>query len=113
MDKTQNAKVNFPDTDDEEIVILSDDEGNDVEFEVIAGIDYQDEYYMVLMPKGKVDGIEDDEAVIFRVEEDAADPEYINYLPVEDTALLDAVFSEYLKAVEAEEADYSTFEPNK
>lgn len=111
MDKNNNLKVDLPDTtEDAEIVVLTDDEGKDVEFEVAAGIDYQDGYYMVLVPKEKYDGIEEDEAIIFRVEEDENDPEYITYVPVEDESLLDALFAEYLKAVEAEEADYSGFE---
>lgn len=113
MDKNNNSNVDFPDLEEAEIVVLSDEEGNDVEFEVVAGIDYQDGYYMLLMPTNKVEGIEEDEAVIFRVEEDEQDPEYINYLPVEDEAILDAVFSEYLKAVEADEEEISASQTKK
>lgn len=74
------------------LITLTDEEGNDVEFEFLDLVEYQGGEYVVLLP---VDGEEDeaaDEVVILRVEENPDDPEQENYVGVEDDATLEAVF---------------------
>jgi len=68
------------------ILTLTDENGQDVNFEYLDCIDYEGDEYLVLMP-------EDDEAnevVILKVE--PVDEETENYLAVDDEAVLDAVF---------------------
>ena len=88
--------------DEEEIITLSDDEGKPVDFYEVACIEYQGEFYALLQPVEPLEGLADDEALIFKVTEEDEDTDVFE--PVHDESVLDAVFNEYLKALaEAEE----------
>ncbi|KPU28051.1 hypothetical protein TR13x_01525 [Caloranaerobacter sp. TR13] len=52
--------------DKQETIILIDEEGNEVEFEVIATFDIEDREYAVLLPINE----EEEEAYILRIESD-------------------------------------------
>ena len=69
------------------IITLTDENGNDVEFEYLDCIEYQDTEYLVLMPADE----DSNEIVILRIE--PVDEENENYLAVQDEAVLDAVYS--------------------
>ena len=66
------------------ILTLTDENGQDVDFEYLDCIEYQGTEYLVLMPTGE------DEIVIMEIE--PVDEENENYLAVEDEAVLDAVY---------------------
>lgn len=68
------------------ILTLTDENGQDVNFEYLDCLEYQGVEYLVLLPE------EDDsnELVILQVE--PVDEENENYLAVEDEAILNAVF---------------------
>lgn len=66
------------------ILTLTDENGQDVNFEYLDCLTYQDKEYLVLMPEGE------DEIVIMEIE--PVDEETENYLAVEDEAVLDAVY---------------------
>lgn len=68
------------------ILTLTDENGNDVEFEYMDCIEYQGKEYLVLMPLEE----DSDEIVILEIE--PVDEENENYLAVEDEAVLNAVF---------------------
>lgn len=68
------------------IVVLTDEEGNEVGFEFIDLIQYQGEEFVVLLPCED----EDDEVVILKVED--GDTEEENYVSVDDEDTLMAVF---------------------
>ena len=69
------------------ILTLTDENGNDVDFEYLDSIDYQGKEYLVLMP------CEEDSAEIVILEVEPVDEENENYLAVEDEKLLNAVYS--------------------
>ena len=69
------------------ILTLTDENGQDVNFEYLDCIDYEGVEYLVLMPEDE----EDNEVVILEVE--PVDEENENYLAVEDEAILNAVFA--------------------
>ena len=75
-------------TEEEEVSILTltDENGNDVNFEYLDCIEYQGKEYLVLMPEEE----EANELVILEVE--PVDEEVENYLAVEDEAILEAVY---------------------
>lgn len=83
------------------ILTLTDENGNDVEFEYLDCIEYQDKEYLVLMP---VEEEENNEIVILEVE--PVDEETENYLAVSDEAVLDAVYAIFKERY----ADVLTFE---
>lgn len=68
------------------IVVLTDEEGNEVGFEFIDLIQYQGEEFVVLLPCED----EDNEVVILKVED--GDTEEENYVSVDDEDTLMAVF---------------------
>jgi len=69
------------------IIVLTDENGEDVEFEYLDCIEYKDTEYMVLMPTEE----DSNEIVILQIE--PVDEENENYLAVEDEATLDAVYA--------------------
>ncbi len=72
------------------ILTLTDENGQDVNFEYLDCIDYEGKEYLVLMPESD-DEAENDEVVILEVE--PVDEEVENYLSVDDQEVLDAVFA--------------------
>lgn len=79
----------FPEENVEEeanIIVLTDDEGNDVEFEYLDTVEFEGSEYIVL-----IENTEDaDEAVILKIE--SLDDENETYVGVEDEDVLNSVF---------------------
>ena len=81
---------NVPENEEMEdnIIILNDEEGNEVEFEFLDLIEYEGEEYVVLLP---VEEAEDaGEVVILQVED--IDSEEESYISVDDEDTLNQVF---------------------
>ncbi|HOZ55037.1 MAG TPA: DUF1292 domain-containing protein [Clostridia bacterium] len=72
------------------IIVLNDEEGNDVQFEFLDLIEYEDEEYVVLLP---VEEDEEDsgEVVILKLEDTDSEEEE-SYVSVEDETILSKVF---------------------
>lgn len=75
------------------IIMLNDEEGNEIPFEFLDMIQYQEASYMVLLP---ADEEEADEVVILRLEEEE-DSDESTLSPVEDDDVLKAVFELFKK----------------
>ena len=78
---------------DDNIVVLNDEEGNEVQFEFLDLIDYEGEEYVILLPVAETEDAEADEVVILKTEKVAdenSDEE--SYVSVEDEDVLNAVF---------------------
>ena len=73
------------------VIILNDDEGNEVRFEFLDLIRYEEEDYVVLLPVPENGAEEDNEVVILKLEETDSDEEE-SYVSVDDEATLTAVF---------------------
>ena len=80
------------DTNNEEldnIIVLNDEEGNEVEFEFLDLIEYEGEEYVVLLP---VEESEDaGEVVILKLEDTESEDEE-SYVSVDDEDVLNKVF---------------------
>ena len=85
------------------IVTLINDNDEPTEFYEIACVEYEAEFYSLLQPVKPMDGIAEDEVIIFRLQEDETDPETDLFLPVSDEKLLEKVFEEYMRKVADEE----------
>ncbi len=68
------------------IITLTDENGNDTQFEYLDVIEYEGKEYLILMPADEGSA----EIVILEIE--PVDEETENYLAVEDEAVLDAVY---------------------
>lgn len=79
-------------------IILYDEDENPVEFEQVAIIPMNDAIYVILVPVTPMEGVGEDEGVVFVIEEDE-DNEPLLSIVVEDD-VVDAVFAEYEKLAE-------------
>ena len=69
------------------IIMLTDENGNDVEFEYLDCIDYEGKEYLVLIPNEE----DAEEVVILQIE--PVDEETENYISVENEETLNAVYA--------------------
>ena len=72
------------------IITLNDEDGNEVHFEFLDLIEYNDEEYVILLPVEETD--EAGEVVILKVEQTENEEEE-SYVGVEDDEELNAVFA--------------------
>lgn len=71
------------------IVVLTDEEGNDVEFEFLDVVQVDNKEYVILLP---VEEMEKGEVVIFRIEGDGEEESYIG---LEDEVEAEKVFNAF------------------
>ena len=70
------------------IVVLNDEEGNEVEFEFLDLVEFEGEEYVILLP---VDELDEGEVVILKVEDTESEEEE-SYISVDDEDTLQKVF---------------------
>ena len=68
------------------ILVLTDENGQDVEFEYMDCIEYQGKEYLILLP------VEEIETSVVILEIEPVDEETENYLSVQDETILNAVY---------------------
>ena len=86
---------------DEDIVELTTEDGKKLKFYFVGTIEYKGKNYSAFEPAEQIDGIEDDDLIIFELAGD--DEKTADLLPVEDEKLLDEVFEEFCRVLEEEE----------
>lgn len=86
----------------EEIITLVTENGEEVDFIQIAGIEYEDRFYIILQPVELLEGMGEDEALVFEVIEAE---EGNKFEIVMDDDIIDAVFEEYNRLLDEEEAE--------
>ena len=80
-------------------IYMYNDKGEQIEFDQIAVIPYgEDELYCILKPITKVPGIKDDEAVVFKVEQDENGDGFLKVEEREEIAI--AIFDQYYNLIE-------------
>lgn len=82
----------FDDEDLDNIIILNDEDGNECRFEFLDLIDYKGREFIVLLSEEEA-AKEESDVDILEVVPDKNNAELENYLPVEDEAVIDAVFN--------------------
>lgn len=86
------------------IIELIDEEGNEVSFEHVATLEYKDKYYIVLMVAESEEPEEDEDdagIVIMQITQDENGVDC--YVPVQDDEEEAAVFEKFLTMMEEEE----------
>ena len=88
--------------DDDTITLLSAN-GDEIDFVEIAGIAHKGNFYAILQPVELLEGMSEDEALVFRVSrgEDGEDHFEIEL----DDEIIDAVFAEYNRLLDKALAD--------
>ena len=75
--------------EEESILTLTDENGDEIQFEYLDCIEYEGKEYLILMPMDE----ESNEIVILEIQ--PVDEENENYVAVEDEAILDAVYAAF------------------
>lgn len=89
-----NDKTTDP-MEDDGIVTLLSATGEEIDFAEIAGIAYKGHFYAILQPIVLLEGMEDDEALVFEVTRAGNGDD--QFTIVLDDDIIDAVFAEYEK----------------
>ncbi len=84
-----NEEFNEFDENLSNIMVLTDPNGNNVQFEFVDIIEYESEEYVVLLP---VEDDDDGQVVILKVDDSEEDSDGESYVGVEDEDTLAAVF---------------------
>ena len=74
------------------IIILNDEDGNEVQFEFLDLVELDDEEYVVLLPVSDEGEEDEGEVVILKLEDTDEDSEEESYIGVEDEERLNKVF---------------------
>ena len=74
----------------ENYITLTDDDGNDVSFEVIGEVEYQERYFAVMLPFD-----EDDDGVVILEIVPSDNEEMGEFLSIDDDKLLNKVFEKF------------------
>ena len=84
---------NFEGEELDNIITLNDEDGNEVKFEFLDLIDFEDEQYVVLLPVLEEGEDDDGEVVILKVEDSEEDSDQESYVSVESEETLMKVFN--------------------
>lgn len=82
-------------SDQDEIIELTDKDGNKVKFKIIDAFEKDNEEYAILLPEDS-----EDEVVIFKVL--YSDDDEAEYIEITDDKLADKIFDEFLKRIDEE-----------
>lgn len=99
MDNYNNGFIEEELEEGDDIVTLMSADGEEIDFLEIAGIAYNGNFYAILQPVELLEGMADDEALVFKVERDNEGND--KFTIVIDDDIIDAVFVEYGKLYEA------------
>ena len=93
VDVTLPGEIGEDEYADDDIVTLLSATGEEIDFIEIAGIAHKGEFYAILQPVELLEGMDDDEALVFKVSrtEDGEDKFEIEL----DDEIIDAVFEQY------------------
>ncbi|MBE6625347.1 MAG: DUF1292 domain-containing protein [Ruminococcaceae bacterium] len=84
--------------ENDDIITLLSDTGEEIAFIEIAGIAHKGNFYALLQPVELIEGMSEDEALVFSVTRGENGEDKFNI--VTDDAIIDAVFEEYYKLLD-------------
>ena len=98
---------------EDDIVVLTGDDGSKMKFYFVGTIEYKGKTYSAFEPAEEIEGIDEDDLIIFELSGD--DEETAELLPIEDEALLDEVFNEFCRVMEEDELadEAASLEPDE
>ena len=103
LEKDFEPEISPDEFADDDIVTLLSATGEEIDFVEIAGIAHKGNFYAILQPVELLEGMADDEALVFKVSrnEDGEDKFEIEL----DDEIIDAVFAEYNRLLDKLESD--------
>ncbi len=88
MDENENLEG----LENENIIVLNDENGEEVKFEFLDLVELDEEEYVVLLPYTEEGEEDEGEVVILKIEDTDEDAEEESYVSVEDEEVLNKVF---------------------
>lgn len=88
------------DAEDNDTIVLFDEKDNEIEFEQVALIPYKAKAYAILKPVEKMEGVAEDEAIVFALDEDENGEDVLSVET--DEVVINAVFDDYYKLLDEE-----------
>ncbi len=79
---------------DEDVIILTDEDGNEIVFEILDVIEHKGDEYVVLIPE---EADEDEPVHIFRIVSEDLDAEEVSYEGLDDDELIQTVYQKFCK----------------
>ncbi len=98
-EEMDNPILKLLDPENSDPIVLFDENEKPVSFEQIALIPYQEKLYAILKPVEKMEGVADDEAIVFAFEEDDTNEDQLLVVE-ENDAIIDEVFTIYNKLLD-------------
>ena len=90
----------MPNEEYDDIITLTSESNEEIDFVNIAQIVYQSKIYAILQPVELLDGMDEDEAFVFEVKTDEEGQN--SFTIVTDDEIIDEVFSHYNQLLEEE-----------
>ena len=103
-EEMDNPILKLLDPENDETIVLYDENEKAVEFEQIALIPYNEKLYAILKPVAKMEGVADDEAIVFAFDEDDSNEDQLLVVE-ENDAIIDEVFAIYNKLLDEQETE--------
>ena len=100
---SENMNNQDMELEQENIVILVDDDGNEVTFEHLMSLEHNGKVYICLAPVEPMEDVAEDELVIMRIEQDADGNDF--YSTIDSEKELQEVFEKYLEIAEADDEE--------
>ena len=95
MDENQTPNVDNEEFDDlDDILVLQDENGEDIEFKFLDIVEVDDKQYVILLP---VENIESGEIVICRIDGEGKDETYVGLKDADEAERVFNVFKEQAK----------------
>lgn len=90
--------INEIEEENEEVIVLQGDKGDEHEFREIAIVELNGNSYICLEPIEELEGFEEGDLLIYQITQDENEEEL--FVPVSDEKELDMVFHEFLRLQE-------------
>ena len=81
------------------IVTLVDENGKEVEFDLVMTFDYEGCRYAALLPMEEIENVGSDEVVLLQIVKEGSEEQYVS---IDNPILLDEVFNEFLDLFDAQ-----------
>lgn len=89
--------------EEDSIIVLTSQDGEDIPFSEIAGISLDGNFYVILQPVELFEGMGEDEAIVFKVTR--GDDQSDSFTVELDDEVVDRVFKEYYKLLDEANAE--------
>lgn len=81
------------------IVTLVDENGKEVEFDLVMTFDYEGNRYAALLPMDEIENVGSDEVVLLQIVTEGREEQYVS---IDNPILLDEVFNEFIDLFDAQ-----------